>query len=189
MKLIEVDIKEFKKKLFPIYKAMFPPIERRYFYQIKSANKKGISKIFKICVENKIIGFLIVNKLEENQYIGLDYFAILPEYQSKGYGSKTIMNLKEMFPSYKSMFIEIEKLGCGKNEDENIARERRARFYNRLGFEKLNFELFLFDMEYSTYILPISDKNKDEEEIRKYMFRVYENIYGKRAVKKHCRVL
>lgn len=189
MEVKEVDIKEFKKKLFPIYKAMFPPIERRYFYQIKSANKKGMSKIFKICVDNKIIGFLIANVLEENEYIGLDYLAILPEYQSKGYGSKAIMSLKDIFPNYKAMFIEIEKLGCGKSETENIERERRERFYNRLGFEKLNFELFLFGMEYSTYVLPISDKNKDEEEIRNYMFRVYENIYGKRTVKKHCRVL
>ena len=43
--------------------------------------------------------------------------------------------------------------------------------------------------EFKKKLFPISDKNKNEEEIKKYMFRVYEHIYGKRAVRKNCRVL
>ena len=71
-----------------------------------------------------------------------------------------------MLPIYKAMFIEIERLGYGKNQEENKERERRTKFYERVGFNKVNFELFLFGMEYSIYILPISEKNKDEEEIK-----------------------
>ena len=50
----------------------------------------------------------MVNFLKNNPYILLDYFAILPNYQSRGYGRKAIKLLKEISDKIEKLNINIE---------------------------------------------------------------------------------
>ena len=95
MELKKVDVKEFQKNLYKEYKKIFPSDERKSLGHIKKLFVRGNLEILEILDEDKIVGFFITNILKNNPYVILDYFAIFPENQSKGYGSKAINLLKE----------------------------------------------------------------------------------------------
>jgi len=189
MELKEIAEDRFKEKIYPEYKKIFPEVERKSYKELKNANIKGIAKFIEIMENGESVGFMILNTLDGNKYIGLDYLAIWNDYRSKGYGTRAVKLIKEKYPEYDGLFIEIEKLGDGKDEEENKTRERRAKFYERLGFKKLNFDLFLFDVVYSIYVLPFKDYIEKDESIRKDMFEIYVAILGEKRVNKNCRVI
>lgn len=190
MNLINIGIEEFQKEVYPEYIKIFPKEERKELKTIEENYDKKITKFIKICENNQFIGFFIINTIQNSQYIQLDYFAILEPYQNKGYGTKAIQLLKSQMEAYDGIFVEIEKLGLGKDKQDNIVRERRAKFYENLGFEKLDFELKWFGtLILSIYILPISTNKDNENEILKNMFEIYVSVHGKEKVERDCKVI
>ena len=163
MKIKEIDILEFRKEVYKHYKKLFPPRERKPYIVIKRLYKRGILKLYKIIDENQFVGFLITSSIRNNGCLKLDYFAILPQYQSKGYGGQVIKKLKEISKDYYGIFIEVEKIGLGRDEEENKIREKRIKFYERNGFKKLNFEMEVFNVIFSSYILFTNDTIKNEK--------------------------
>ena len=94
MELININFKEFKEEVYQKYIEIFPEEERKSLETIEKNYNKNITSFIKIAEANKLIGFLIMNSIENNRYMQLDYFAILPEYQNKGHGTKAIKELK-----------------------------------------------------------------------------------------------
>ena len=190
MNLINIGIEEFKKEVYPEYIKIFPKEERKELKTIEQNYDKKITKLIKICEHNQFIGFFIINTIKNSQYVQLDYFAILEKYQNKGYGTKAIQLLKKQMEAYDGIFVEIEKLGLGKDKQDNLLRERRAKFYENLGFEKLNSELKWFEtLILSIYVLPISTHKDSEEKIMENMFQIYISIHGKEKVDRDCKVI
>lgn len=184
--LISIDIKKFKQNLYSYYVELFPEEERKSMKKLRKLYKKGMEKFLEIVDDNKTVGFIIYCTLENNLYVWLDYFAILPEYQNRGYGSKTIPLLKEFFFDYEGIYGEVEKKGLGKDESENSQRERRIAFYQKLGFIFLEeCDLYLWNVIYTTCILKIKEINIDNKEIMKNAFELYNGILGERNVRKH----
>ncbi len=190
MQLVNVDIKQFKEIIYPEYIKIFPKEERKELKTIEQNYDKKITKLIKICEHNQFIGFFIINTIKNSQYVQLDYFAILEKYRNKGYGTKAIQLLKKQMETYDGIFVEIEKLGLGKDKQDNLLRERRAKFYENLGFEKLNSELKWFEtLILSIYVLPISTHKDNENEILKDMFQIYISVHGKEKVERDCKVI
>ena len=115
MELINIDYKEFKAEIYQKYIEIFPEEERKSLETIEKNYNKNITRFIKIDEEKELIGFCIMNSIENNRYMQLDYFAILPEYQNKGYGTKAIKELEKVVQNYDAIFVEIEKLGYGAN--------------------------------------------------------------------------
>lgn len=189
MELKKVNIKEFKKIIYPEYKRIFPKVERRRYPEIKKPYNKNITSIIEIISDNQFIGFAITNSLKDNSYIYLDYFAILPEYQHKGYGTEAIKLLKEYYKDFDGIFIEIEKVGNADNNEENRLREKRAKFYENLGFCKMNFNLKLFTVTYSAYVLPCKGEKLCDSDAINNIFNIYNAIYGEDKAKRNCKVI
>ena len=190
MNLINIEIEEFKKEVYPEYIKIFPKEERKELATIEKNYNKKITKLIKICENNQFVGFFIINTIKNSQYIQLDYFAILEKYQNKGYGTKAIQLLKSQMEAYDGIFVEIEKLGLGKDKQENLLRERRAKFYETLGFKKLNFALKWFEsLILSIYVLPISSYKDTDEKIMENMFQIYISVHGKEKVDRDCKVI
>ncbi len=185
--LVCIDIKEFKEEIYPYYLKIFPEDERKPINLIETSWRKKYTKIIKIVNQNVLVGFMILNKVKEKGYAGLDYFAILSEYRNKGFGSKALKILIDMEKENNGIFIEIEKVGLGKDEKENIIREKRKAFYEKIGFRKLNFDLELFQVIYIPYVF--SNIPIDEEKVMKEMFDIYETIVGKEKIRINCKVI
>jgi len=168
---------------------MFPKEERKSYYKLKKSYYNNITDIIQIMSENKVIGFFIVNYLKNNLYLVLDYFAIWPESQNRGYGTDAVKLLKEMYIKYDGIFIEIEKIEEAKNASEEKTRQRRAKFYEKLGFCKMKFDLDLYGVLYSPYILPCKKESFNNAEVIKRIFEIYSAILGEKNVKKKCRII
>ncbi len=191
MELINIDYKEFKAEIYQKYIEIFPEEERKTLEAMEKNYNKNITRFIKIDEEKELIGFCIMNSIENNRYMQLDYFAILPEYQNKGYGTKAIKELEKVVQNYDAIFVEIEKLGYGANTAENEIREKRAKFYERLGFHKLDTNLKWFNSLFlSVYYLKLNDNLiYDEEEILNNIFEIYYNVHGRKKVNENCEII
>ena len=145
--------------------------------------KNGYTKIIKILYENEMVGFMLLNRVKNKGYTVLDYFAILPQYRNKKFGTKALQILIEQEKENSGIFVEIEKIGLGKDIEENLLREKRKNFYEKLGFKKLNFDLFLFDVIYTPYLF--SNIKDDEDIIIDEIRNIYESISGKEKIKQN----
>lgn len=173
MKLINIDIKTFKKDIYINYKKMFPRLERKSYNHLKKCSELGMSDFIEIVENDDIIGYMILNKIRDIEYVQLDYFAILPKYQNKGYGTKALELLRKKYNDFNGIFIEVEKVGLGKNEIENNQRSRRDKFYRNIGFITLNYDFTLYKVIYTPYILFTKNEREDEKEIVNKMFKLY----------------
>ena len=155
---------------------------------IKKLYKKEVLKLYKIIDENQFVGFLITTSSKNNKCLKLDFFAILPQYQSKGYGGQVIEKLKEISNNYYGIFIEVEKVGLGKDEEENKIREKRIKFYEKNGFKKLNFEVDVFNVIFSSYILFTNDTIKDEK-VLEDVKKLYLAEFGGKKFNKYIEII
>lgn len=186
--LEEMPIKDFKKNLYNQYKKIFTAIERKPLFIIKRNIKKGTMKILAI-KENKetTVGFMIVTVRDIKKVVYLEYFAILPQYQSKGYGSKSLNLLKEYFNNFIGIALEIEKVGYGINEEDNLIRSRRQKFYERNGLRKLHIPIKLFGKDYEVYFFDIKENEYTDRDILMILREVYVQSLGERRTKKYFR--
>ena len=96
--------------------------------------------------------------------LALNYFAILPEKQVRGYGTEVIIALKKRYPE-RSIVIDIEDDG---GECDNLnQRKHRHTFYERLGF---------FAMPYRLKIFGVPSLIMSSE--REYTFEKYMEIFA-----------
>lgn len=129
----------------------------------------------------------MLNRVKNKGYAVLDYFAILPQYRNRNLGTKALQILLEQEKENNGIFIEIEKVGLGKNVEENLLREKRKQFYKKVGFKKLDFDLFLFDVIYTPYLF--SNIKDNEEMIIDEILNIYELISGKERIKQNCKII
>ena len=183
MQLIKVDINEFEKNLYSKYEEIFPSNERKPLVHIKNLYNKGFLEIIEILDEEKIVGFFITNILPQNPYVLLDFFAIFPEQQSKGYGSKAINLLKKLYKNHEGIYIEVER---PDKLDQDINKYRRIKFYEKLGFYNLGYDLKLFNVAFSTFILPINETKHSNKDIINKIKEIYIAVLGKENYTKNC---
>lgn len=183
LEIIEIDIKEFENEIYKEYITLFPEDEQRSWKKITKTYEKGIEKFYKITIDNKTIGFFMLEKAGEEYPYYIDYFGIFREYQNKGYGTEAIKKLLEKICKNEELVIEIEK-----EDNENPLTIKRANFYKKLGFKKANSEYLLYRVEFTPYIYT-SKENIDKNEINEIMFKYYVINCGEEEVKKNCKII
>lgn len=186
MELKFIDIKTFKNEIYKYYKQLFPSDERKPFKLLKKSYKLNRCKFLEIFSNNVLIGFMIINIVDGISFIQLDYFAIFPEYQNKGYGTNSLKLLKEFFCDYIGLLGEVETIGYGSTVKDNENRIRRKKFYEKLGFIFLNYEFTLFNVKYTPCVFYFKKEKLEEEQIVKEMFELYNNLLGEKKVIKNC---
>lgn len=187
IKLKYINIQEFKKEVCEYYIEIFPEEERKPIKWLETSYEKKCTKFIEILYNNIFVGFMILHKVKDKGYLVLEYFAILPQYRNNKIGTKALKVLLEQEKENSGVFIEIEKVGLGKDEEENRLREKRKKFYEEIGFKKLSFDLFLFNVMYTPYLF--STNKPDEEIVIDEIFSIYESILGKEKVKQNCKII
>ncbi len=183
MKFDEINIQEFEKEIYPKYITLFPKEEQRNWDKIKKTYEKGQEKFYKIVEKEEIIGFFMLEKCSEKHPYYIDYFAIFEEYQNKGYGTKTIKKIIKEIAKKDGVCIEIEK------EDENVPKTlKRAKFYESLGFQKVDSEYLLYNVYFIPYMY-MPNGIIEKEQADKIMFDYYLMNCGEQEVKERCRII
>lgn len=184
IELVQISIEEFKEKLQESYLAIFPAEERKPIALIEKFYHQGIIQLIKIVKKAEIIGFMTLNSIEPDGYGVLDYLAILPKYREKGFGAEAMKQFLDQENNRKGIYIEVDQEGLGKEDKENRIRERRTKFYERLGFRKLDFDLTLFSVIYTPYVY--ENLSNTDENIIEEILKIYETIIGKERIQKNC---
>ena len=181
LEIIEINIEEFEKEIYNEYITLFPEDEQRSWKKIKNTYENGVEKFYKITLGNKTIGFFMLEKEESAPYY-IDYFAIFKKYQNKGYGTEAIKKLLDKICINEELVIEIEK-----EEASNPLTIKRANFYKKLGFKKVDSEYLLYKVLFTPYIYTKKEK-VDKKEIDEIMFKYYEINCGEEEVKRNCKI-
>lgn len=187
IKLKDISIDEFEKEVYLYYLQIFPEDERKSLELLRSSYERHYTKIIEILCKNEMVGFMILNRVNDKGYVVLDYLAILPQYRNNKFGTRALQILLEQERDNSGIFIEIEKVGLGKDTEENLLREKRKNFYEKIGFKKLNFDLFLFDVIYTPYLF--SNIKDNEDIIIDKIFNIYEAILGKERIEQNCKII
>lgn len=80
-------------------------------------------------------------------------------------------------------------MGEGKTLEENEIRQKRANFYERIGFSKMKFDIDLYQVIYSAYILQCSVDDIKEENVIEDIWEIYRTIMGEKRLRKNCKVI
>lgn len=181
MKIEEIKIKEFEDKIYKEYVKLFPEEEQREWEKIQIAYENGIEKFYKITDNDSIIGFFMLEKINENFPYYLDYFGIFQKYQNKGYGTKSIQILLTEIIKNEDLYIEIEK-----EDERNFLTIKRAEFYKKLNFKRIESEYLLYNVLYVPFVYTLSSEI-NKEKVDRIMFEYYKMNCGEEEIKKNCK--
>ena len=169
LKLVDNFEQKTLDKIERLYLKAFPKEERKPFLlMVKKVEEKTMS-IFAIVDGDEFIGEVIL--VHYKDIVLLDYFAIEENHRGKGYGSKTLNLLFEMF-SGKKILLEIET--TLKPSVDIETKKRRKNFYLNAGFKPMDYFVSLFGVEME--ILTIGGVVSFEE-----YHQIFIEIFGKRV--------
>ena len=171
--VVEITIEEFEDNIYSHYIELFPKDEQRNWKNVTKTYNLGIEKFYKIVVDDKTIGFFMLEKIDNYPYY-LDYFAIYKEYQNMNYGSKSLSKLIEKVGNI-GLLGEIEEV-------KDDLTKRRFEFYKRLGFRKIGSLYLLFNVYYEPIVV---NCDLDKESIDKMFMTYYTTNSGEEAIKKN----
>lgn len=177
IKIDEIEIIEFENDIYDKYIMLFPKEEQREWKDIKKAYENDVEKFYKICLDDEVIGFFMLEKLDDKPYY-LDYFAIYRNYQGMGYGS---LALKMLIEKIKFLVCEIESIDPSKNETV-----KRYKFYEKLGFKKIDSLYLLYGVNYVPLIYGVDLEKSD---VDKLFFSYYNFNCGRNAVILNCKII
>ncbi|MBR5369707.1 MAG: GNAT family N-acetyltransferase [Bacilli bacterium] len=169
----EITIEEFRNNIYDRYTKLFPKDEQREWKKIEKTYTNGIEHFYNVTLNDKTIGFIILEKIDDNPYY-LDYFAIYDEYQNKGYGTEVIKYLLNNIIKDDGLIAEIETVN-----DNNIQTKKRLKFYKELGFVDIDSEYLLYNVHYTPIVYL---KNIDKEAIDEMFLKYYIINVGKEAL-------
>ena len=181
--VIEITINEFKTNIYDRYINLFPANEQREWKKIEVTYNKKIEHFYKIVLNNEIIGFFMLERIDDVHPYYLDYFAIYEEYQSKGYGKLALKLLLNNIILNNGLIAEIEKV-----DNNNLATVKRLKFYEELGFKKIESEYLLYNVLY-TPIIYLNSKKYSNDEVDKLFFDYYRINVGEKELKINCKII
>lgn len=132
------DIKSIKA----LYLEAFPSEERKPFWLMIKKAKSGEMDILAIKEGESFLGLMIT--IPRENYVLLDYFAVLPEKRCGGIGSEALKLIAEYYEG-NTIVIEIET--PNESAPNNTERIRRNAFYHRCGFMEVGVDISLFGVE------------------------------------------
>ena len=126
-----------------LYEISFPPNERMPFERVLKKCEDGSMRLLSVESENgEFLGFANITLCYDA--LVLNYFAIKPSMQGRGFGTDVIIELKKRYPE-RSIVIDIEDDSVEADNTEQ--RIRRRLFYERLGFFAMPYRLSIFGVE------------------------------------------
>lgn len=153
MKSIELRIGKLSE-VYPLMVKEFPQNELKKYEVFEKLVDKGQYDIV-LAYDETLIGYAFVLRIEETKKLWLDFIAILPEFQSMGYGSLFFKELyKRYLSTYNGMFFEVEI-----PENNAVNQLRRVQYYTRLGAEILpvNYALPTYEGPFPMYLMYLGE--------------------------------
>ena len=161
-------------EIHELYEISFPENEKMPFRIVLQKREAGVMRLFSVEDGGEFVGFCNITLCEDA--LVLNYFAICPDKQNRGYGSAVVSQLIEKYPD-RSIVIDIED---DEAEAENTEqRIKRKAFYVRLGFSVMPFRLTIFGVP---SLIMSSGREYNFEEYRNIFAQVFSERGAKRLI-------
>lgn len=147
----------------------FPPEEYLAPDKLIKMSKKDNLDFYYIEDNSKFIGFVVIQIYKNLAY--LFFLAIAKEYRSKGYGSKTLKLIKEIYPS-KIQIVDFEMVDINSNNHNQ--RVKRREFYLKNGYQETGFFLSYLGVDYEVFCS--SNDTFEEDTFKELMAHI--NVVG-----------
>ncbi len=131
------------EKLEVLAKEAFPPAEYLSPTKILDMQDKGEFELYGLYDGEDFVGFITTEVYDNMVY--LYFLAIDSQARCKGYGSKALRLLGELYPGYQQV-IDLELVD--ENAENNAQRIRRRGFYLRNGYKATGKAVRYFGMEF-----------------------------------------
>lgn len=83
----------------------------------------------------------------------------------------------------EGIYIEVEK---PEEFEQDINKQRRIKFYEKLGFYNLGYDLKLFDVDFATFVLPLKKLSQENKDIVEKIKEIYIAVLGKENYTQNC---
>lgn len=153
------------KKVKNLYLATFPKVERISFWFMRLLCLRKNTEFRVWFDEGQMIGFTYSSST--NKYSILGYFAVIPETRSKGYGSRILKEIRNLYGGIP-MVIDIEYIPEGTPSDD--AKVRRKQFYEMNGFADTGYVISSMG---KLYHVLFTDGDFDVKEVAKCMGKCF----------------
>ena len=149
--------------------------ELRLFYdwmkqQFHPGELKSLPRIEQMCLCDRYCAYGLWNGEEliayalmantssvETAIYLLDYYAVLPQYQDAGWGSRFLEMLRANLRG-DAIIFEVEDPDYAPDEEERAHWQRRIRFYEKNGCTHTPVKLNLYGFDYTIMQLPIAQR-------------------------------
>lgn len=149
----------------------FHPGELKRLSHIADMCDRGLYSAHGLWEGETLIAYALLANTADSRVHMLDYFAVLPEYQDIGWGSKCLRMLSDELPGDAILF-EVEDPDYAPDEDERAHWQRRIRFYENNGCVHTRVKLNLYGFDYTLMQLP-QKKRLSDAEVHEAMMKIY----------------
>lgn len=131
-----------------------------------------------------LIAYALFGIAGDGRTMLLDYFAVLPQYQDAGWGSRFLSALRA--EGGGAILLEVEDPRRAPDAAEAETCRRRIRFYERNGCRHTPVELNLFGFDYVIMALERGEPIADAD-VRRALEDVYRDFFSPAARRAHVR--
>ncbi len=177
LSLKKANIDEFTEIYNNYMLKQFPQSELKSFndFFVLLSDKTKSYELYLAYNEGINTGYTLFYKGEN--FIWVDYIAVLPEFYSHGFGKKLIEALCNTFKNIKGIYFEVEK-----PDEKDINTLRRIKFYTSNGARKIDCEYLYPNREgilpMDLYYLSVSGDASSKEEIFNDIKEVFKNLHN-----------
>ena len=149
----------------------FHPGELKSLAHISNMCSRGRYSAYGLWNDNELIAYALLGNTADKRKHLLDYYAVLPEYQDQGWGSRFLAMLSDELPGDAILF-EVEDPDYAPNPEEEAHWRRRIRFYEKNGCMHTRVKLSLYGFDYTLMQLP-QQRRLSDAEVHAAMMEIY----------------
>ncbi len=153
----------------------FPPDELKPLSSILDMLRRNIYACYGLFEGEILLAYAYLTVLDD--FVLVDYLAVVPENRGNGIGTKLLSELKGILKD-KTVIIECENPDFATNTQDKTTKLRRIEFYKRSGFTLSGITSRLFDVEYVILSYP------ECENIALGLEKLYTNMLGEKLCSK-----
>lgn len=166
-----------------LYEESFPKEERKPFSLLIKLRKKKKASLLVIHDQEKECPIGLAFMLLGQDKVLCDYLAVMPKFQSMGYGTNVLSVLRDRYLG-KCILGEVEPLDI--NALNYKQRVRRMKFYLQNGVKEAGILIYFYGCELQ--VMYLGDCKITFEEYMKFQESIV-GFWGKRKLKKNIKLL
>ena len=134
-------------------KKQFHPGELKWLSHIENMCDSGVYSAYGLWQKDELIAYALLGNTRDGRVHMLDYYAVLPQHQNAGWGSRCLQMLSDALDG-DAILLEVEDPDYAPDEEERAHFLRRIRFYERNGCAHMKVKLNLYGFDYAIMQLP-----------------------------------